>query len=807
MPFSNQPSVDANTTQSLPILQERYALRRCMADTALGKLYWAQDLKQLPDHGEQANVLAFTLLPALAQDPVFEQVFGHVLPSYQKPALGMPHITDDGKSADGTRWLVMRNIGGMLLSERLVELDDRGMPLPEVLELLDGINHLLASQRPDGVFGYLEPNAILLNDKSPCLLTAPVAAALRMSYKNTASERTRQTLHSGYISPEVLLGDTPTLEDDTFSIACLAYHLLQGSAPFGKHSTLEATVRNSAPSSIRKLRPDTWAVLQQGLNLKRDARQKSPTAFLNTLQRKQQKKLLLPLAGLVAASAVALTTYQLLSNWGNAPEESPTLRTTELALTQPNSGNIAPTGTDNASLVNEPAVAPAPAQESLAATTERPPANTANEAAAAPANVTASNNLRNLQAQAADAILQGKLLSDNPDTPAALDYLRKATALDPDNPQTQSLLTQLINQQHAEAETLLNTDKLDEASKLLSTADRLITEFTLADRLKRQVSLEAAVNQAQRKQSLTAASEPNAAITTPSDTAESAAPGADAGNDQQYLARAQQAIDYGNLSRGDDRSESAIAYLNPLLEKYPDHPAARTLLQKIVDAQQEAASTHLRKRDTEKAREVLNDSQMLIGKYQIDNRVGAQIALEKRYRETLAMGIFTPGTEPAAPVVAVKPEKPAIEPIEPTPATPAPAANNVPAQPAPATPVAVIPPEQEGENPEAAEAAAAAAANSAPLEVRVSPDIPVSRGVDIPADLAVTPAPIPATELPPVQLDKPVAAPQPAPAPSVTFEVPVTDPDNTGNTFTLDVPNLIEVPLDTIKDSLPPADR
>ncbi len=798
MPFSNQPSVDANTTQSLPILQERYALRRCMADTALGKLYWAQDLKQLQGNGEQANVLAFTLLPALAQDPVFEQVFGHVLPSYQKPALGMPHITDDGKSADGTRWLVMRNIGGMLLSERLIELDDRGMPLPEVLELLDGISHLLASQRPDGVFGYLEPNAILLNDKSPCLLTAPVAAALRMSYKNTASERTRHTLHSGYISPEVLLGDTPTPEDDTFSIACLAYHLLQGSAPFGKHSTLEATVRHSAPSSIRKLRPDTWAVLQQGLNLKRGARQKSPTAFLNTLQRKQQKKLLLPLAGLVAASAVALTTYQLLSSWGNAPEESPTPRTTELELTQPNSSRIAPPGTGDASLVNEPAVPPAPAQEeSMAATTERPPASTANETTAAPVNVTASNNLRNLQAQAADAILQGKLLSDNPDTPAALDYLRKATALDPDNTQTQSLLTQLINQQHAEAETLLNTDKLDEASKLLSTADRLITEFTLADSLKRQVSLEAAVSQAQRKQALAAASEPNAAIATPPDTAAPAAPAAAAdngtGNDQQYLARAQQAIDYGNLSRGDDRSESAIAYLNPLLEKAPDHPAARTLLQKIVDAQQEAASTHLRKRDTEKAREALNDSQALIGKYQLDNRVEAQIALEKRYRETLAMGIFTPGTEPAAPAVAVKPEKPA----EPTPATPTPAA----------APVAVAPPEQEGENPEAAEAAAAAAANAAPVEVRVSPDIPISPRVDIPAGLAVTPAPIPATELPPVRLDNPVAAPQPAPAPSVTFEVPVTDPDNTGNTFTLDVPNLIEVPLDTIRDSLPPADR
>jgi serine/threonine protein kinase len=714
MPFSNQPSVAANTTQSLSILQERYALRRCMAETALGKLYWAQDLKQQQGNGEQANVLAFTLLPALAQDPVFEQVLGHVLPAYQKPVLGMPHITDDGKSADGTRWLVMRNIGGMLLSERLAELDERGMPLPEVLELLDGISHLLASQRPDGVFGYLEPNAILLNERSPCLLTAPVAAALRMSYSNNPSERTRKTLHSGYISPEVLLGDTPIPEDDTFSIACLAYHLLQGNAPFGKYSALEATVRNAAPSSIRKLRPDTWTALRQGLNLKRVARQKNPTALLNTLQRKQQKKLLLPLAGLVAAGAVALTTYQLLSSWGNAPED----------LTQPNTGTAPLSATESAALVNEQAVPPALDQESNEIANQAKP--------------TASTSLSNLQAQASDAILQGKLLSDNPDTPAALDYLRQAIALEPDNTQTQTLLAQLINQQHAEAETLLNTGKLDEASKLLSTADRLISEFTLADSLKRQVSLEAAVSQAQRNQALAPEPETPADTATLSDTATPAA-------DMDNLARAREAIDYGNLSRGDDRSESAIAYLSPLLEKTPDHPEALTLLEKVVDAQQEAASTHLSKRDTEKARTALNDSQVLIGKYQLDNRVEAQIALEKRYRETLAMGVFTPGTEPEAP-------------------TPAP--HNISATPSAAEPV--DPTNQERENPEAAEAAAAAA-NTAPVEVRVSPDVPVRSAMETP--------------------------------------MPTTDADNTGNTFTLDVPNLIEVPLDTIKDSLPPVDR
>lgn len=772
MPFSNRPSVDATIGQNLPILQERYALRRCMANTALGKLYWAQDLKQTQGNGEQANVLAFTLLPALAQDPVFEQVFGHVLPTYQKSMPGMPQILDDGKTADGTRWMVMLNISGMLLSERLAELDDRGMPLPEALELLDNLKHVFASQTPDGVFGYAEPNAILLTEKAPCLLTAPVAAALRMAYRNPPSEYTRQTLHSGYISPDVLLGDTPTSADDTFSIACLAYHLLQGLPPFGKQTTLEAAVRNFAPGSIRKLRPDTWAALQQGLNLKRAARQPTPTALLRILQRKQQKKLLLPAVALVAASAVAITTYQLLSSWGEPPENAADTRITGLEAI-PSNNTPQPDAADTATLVGERGLPPVPDQDSVQAEADKLAAETANQT-----KPTTTKELSVLQAQAADAIRTGK--------PAALDYLRQAVALAPDNTKTQQLLTQLITDQHAETEALLSAGKLEEASKLLSTTDRLITEFTLADSLKRQVSLEAEVSQAQRKLALAQEQEtPATNATIPPET--TAAPSdTDDTNSRQYLERAQQAISYGNLSRGDDRSESAIAYLSPLLAQTPDHPDAMKLLEKIVAAQQEEARTLLSKRDTDKARTALNDSQTLIGKYKLDNQVEEQIALEKRYRETLAMGVFTPGTEPETPATTA--------PTQPEPAKPEPTAT-ITATP----PVAPPAPAQETENPEAAEMATSTEAvptANPPMEVRVSPDIPVQDAINVTT-----------TELPPVQLENAVPEPITPPSSNVIFEVPATDADHSGTTFTLDVPNLIEVPLDTIKESLPPADR
>jgi hypothetical protein len=247
---------------------------------------------------------------------------------------------------------------------------------------------------------------------------------------------------------------------------------------------------------------------------------------------------------------------------------------------------------------------------------------------------------------------------------------------------------------------------------------------------------------------------------------------------RQYLERAQRAISFGNLNTGDDRGESAVAYLSTLLEKTPAQPDALKLLAKVATLQQENASAAMRKRDTEKARTALDNSQTLIGKYKLDSLVEEQIALEKRYRETLAMGVFVPGTEEPAATSANKPtdtkatEKPAVAP-------------------------------QETENPEAAAAATPA---PAPVEeVRVPADIPVQ-------DAAPSTA---TSELPPIQLDAPPPTTRPAPIPpppanNVTFEIPVTDADNAdvanpnGNTFTPDVPNLMELPLDSITNSPPP---
>jgi tetratricopeptide (TPR) repeat protein len=194
--------------------------------------------------------------------------------------------------------------------------------------------------------------------------------------------------------------------------------------------------------------------------------------------------------------------------------------------------------------------------------------------------------------------------------------------LDANNEAAQKLLNQLVKDQQANAEVLLGKGQQSEAGAILKETDELITSFNLIDSLPEQVRMEAELN---NKDS----GENNKA--------------------QHYIERAKRAIDYGNLTEGDDRSESATQYLETLLSEYPNHNEGTKLLAQVAQLQQDAAQAALRKGNTEKARKALDASQNLIGKYNLDKLVEAQLSLEKRYRETEIMGVYPTTTTARAP--------------------------------------------------------------------------------------------------------------------------------------------------------------
>jgi serine/threonine protein kinase len=760
MPFSNRTNTENNNMQAThpTVLQERYALHRCMAETALGTLYWAHDLQQRLPNGERTSLLLFTVLPSLQQIPGFEQAFKQVMPGYQRPANAMPHISDSGKSADGTLWMAIQDISGMLLSERLRELDDRGMPLAEATALLDKLSAALANQRPEGILGFMEPGAVILNESGPCLLNAPIVSALRLINTGSSIDN-RPTLRSGYVSPDVLLGEKPTASDDTFSIACIAYHLLQGHPPFGKQSALEAAVRNVAPASIRKLRPEAWIALQQGLSLQRGVRQPAPATLLRLLQRKQPNKFLLPIASLVAASAVAMTTYHWLSSGNTASEQN----------TQPTDNKIAlePIGSTTTPL-NLPANAPGlegesptpavpQAQESgpleIDKLAEEAAARAAEEKQTADGD--SQNNVGTLLEDAASAIRKGNVYSSDSEKPGAVDYLRKVLMVEPDNSIAKKMLVQMVDDQHAEAETLLANGLTDEATKLLSTTDKFITEFTLADSLKRQIRLEAELEQ--KKSGVT---KPEG--TPPIEEKATEEKATEASTPEQYIKKINTAIDKKNLLNTDENSENAVTYLNKLLDTDPKNLEGLKLLGKVVELQQSEAQSQIRKANATKSRAYIDASQNLIAKYHIENLVEEQIALEKRYREARLMGVFS--SENKAETTSKTEDKP--------------------------------------ENAEASSQTTPAVSNETKPELPSSSPTPTARApvpVEVPVPIERPVQAAPPINVPPIQrtVPTPRTIPEPPiPAPAPVYQAPA--PANV-NTFTPDVPDLMEVPLDAIQ--------
>lgn len=829
MPFahpSDNNNMDNPASSITTIGNGRYGLRRCMAETALGKLWWACDQQQQDSEGEACNVLIFTILPALAQNSVFEQALRQVLPSYQKEAPSQPQITDNGKEEDGTRWLAIRNIRGMLLTERMQELDDRGMPQAQAINILEELSEAISHQRPEGIFGFLEPGIVLFGEGGYRLLNAPVVTTLRLASNGIISHTGKhQSFQSGFISPEVALGDPATPADDTFSLACIAYNLLQGETPYGRQTTLEAAVRNASPATVKKLKPETWVSLQKGLSLKRSERQQTPTPLLAALKPKKPSRLPLVAAGLTIASVVAYASYHLLSGFMQEEKaqsqemqmSNPALLSGEQESSAPTANpalvgeNTPPTQLDQESVDAETAriaaenksreeaeTAARTEAERLAAEEEKRLADERSKAEAEAAAAEAANaearqqEITKLLSSTKEAISKGKLLSSGNDGDSAADYLFKIKELDAENPELKQLAASMVDDQHSEAANLLASGDYEGARGLLSDADKMITEFGLTDSLQRQVRLETQTEQGNREEQKI----------------------------DQYLTSARNAVSYGNLVEGDSRSESAMAYISILMDEHPDNPEGKKLLREIVETQQDDTLNALRKNNTGEARKLLDGSQQLISKYMLDDMVEQQMALEKRFRETEKMGIFPASQEPenkeAKPQAANSPRPAPQQRPEPR-SEPAPVVETKP-EPAPAieTPSAtatpdIIPPTD---------------AVLPPVEVTVPPDVPVTEAFPPPGSAEPVSA-----DLPPVQIDIPmvpppapepepiVVEPQPLPVPETTVPVPVgADPTqppavfeippnngNTGNSFTPDVPGLMEVPLDSITESLPPA--
>jgi serine/threonine protein kinase len=104
-----------------------------------------------------------------------------------------------------------------------------------------------------------------------------------------------------YASAERLGGAAPTVRDDVFSYACVAYELLSGRHPYDRLPAQEAERRQLEARRIPGLKRSQWRALERGLAFRREDRWADMKLMLRAFLPEEAGRVPLPLHYGVAA--------------------------------------------------------------------------------------------------------------------------------------------------------------------------------------------------------------------------------------------------------------------------------------------------------------------------------------------------------------------------------------------------------------------------------------------------------------------------------------------------------------------------
>ena len=653
--MSTSETTAAAPKVDLPLIENRFALRRKIASTALVDIYWADDL-YTPTQGEKDHLMLLILAtPNIISLPGFAKAWSAVMSRPAPPAAAYPTITDWG-NADTHYWFSCPQTQGSLLSEYLHELDKHKLTPDQALQMTAAVNQALNNVQA-GAYGYFEPGATLHTEASYVLLNAPLVKVMHLLLRQQTGVRAPLALHSPWLSPSIAVGDLPVTEDDSFSLASLYQMLVGQQLPYGQESTLTALAHGSTATIYPKFKTETRELLSQALSLQRNQRPENPEALLKGLGRKNYRKLLLPLAVLAAAGVVVYASYHLVSKFNGllneatvspqtATRANPSTPEAPNPPTQVNKTDQATPATDTLSLVNEttpqtpkPLTTPttpdtdaltAPPTETQTTTqaelatatpvTNMPSATetvaATNTAASSSTTVTpqppvpAETNPSNGTTDVTPLILKATAAfnaNQNTGNAETLNLLRQVWSIDRQNPNARALLNQVIAQQQQQTESHLNLTRLPEAKQSLAQTDDLIREFNLTDRIEEQVRLETQIEIHERE-------------------AKEAA---------ELIQQAQAALKRGNLTK-DDGADNATAHLNKLMFMLPNHTEGRELLNELVQLRQTQIKRDLERNRLTRADSALEETSRLIRKYRLTNQTKTQTSLEQDYRQAVA---------------------------------------------------------------------------------------------------------------------------------------------------------------------------
>lgn len=247
------------------ILKDRFELVDVLGVGGMGVVYKARDLRQL-EAGETDPWLAVKVLnDELANEEFAIATLQQECKKSQR--LAHPNIVNvhDFDRDQDTVFMTMECLEGTSLDEIIHEPGFRGLPLEQVVSILEDVGEALQYAHFQGVIhSDLKPSNIFITQQGKAKIF-DFGIARAMHAVQSHGDESVIAFTPAYASIGILKNLDPHPTDDLYAFACVIYVLLTGQHPYRRQPADAVKQAGAKPAVIASLDRLQWRVLRQAL--------------------------------------------------------------------------------------------------------------------------------------------------------------------------------------------------------------------------------------------------------------------------------------------------------------------------------------------------------------------------------------------------------------------------------------------------------------------------------------------------------------------------------------------------------------
>ena len=319
------------------VLKNRFVLEKTLGIGGMGVVYRAKDLRKVEAKDRNPYVAVKILNEDFRKYPdAFIALQREARKSQSIAHPNIVNVHDFDRDGD-TVFMTMEYMEGKPLDKLIQENRRTGLPVKLATAIFKGMCAALQHAHAENIIhsDFKPGNVFVTRSGTVKVFDFGIARAVAIVDKhlhrgeNTAfnfeglSQDSRTILHNdkslfdpdtfgaltpAYASLEMLLGLSPTFQDDVFALAVVTYEMLSGEHPYERLNAEEAQARKLKPKRIRGVKAYQWKALKNALAFRREDRTLSVSQLLHDFTIVKKSRWKTPVA-LAASVAIASTAY------------------------------------------------------------------------------------------------------------------------------------------------------------------------------------------------------------------------------------------------------------------------------------------------------------------------------------------------------------------------------------------------------------------------------------------------------------------------------------------------------------------